>query len=112
MPYRGTPWVKQGRLMTKTGQSIIVGSPAWFDWLQTATHFCYSASHPVDRFTARKEKRRHNFYWFGYLKINRKLHNVYLGKAEQLTPDRLEQACEQLMQKSRQNRSMRKTNDG
>jgi hypothetical protein len=112
MPYRGTPWVKQGRLMTETGQSITIGSPSWFDWLQTATRFCYSPENSTYRLTARKEKRRQNSYWFGYLKIGRKLHNIYLGKAEGLTKTRLDEACDQLVQKSRQKRLPQKTQGG
>jgi hypothetical protein len=96
-----TPWVRQGRFITETGRRIQVDSPAWFAWLQTATHFYYSPDYPIYGFTARKEKRRHTYYWYGYLKTARKLHNIHLGKAEHLTKARLDQAYERLRQKSR-----------
>jgi hypothetical protein len=102
MPYAQTPWVQRGQLITETGQQIFVDSPAWFDWLQTATRFCYSPDHTPYRLTVRKEKRRHRSYWFGYLKHNRKLHNIYLGKTERLTKSFLDQACDRLVQKAGQ----------
>ena len=102
MPYMDTPWVKKGQLITLSGQRIVVGTPAWFRWLQTATRFCYSSIRFPDRLTARKEQRRHTFYWYGYARNASQLHNVYLGKSEQLTTAHLEWACEQLAKKARQ----------
>lgn len=100
MPYAHTPWIKGGKLITETGQWIVLDTPDWFRWLQTATRFCYSSSRSVDRLSARREKRRHTFYWYGYVKSASKLHNIYLGKSEQLTAARLDWACEQLRQKA------------
>lgn len=101
MPYTGTPWVVQGVLLTQTDQRIVVDSPEWFVWLKTATSFCYSPSHISYRFTARKEKRRNGYYWYGYLRNDRKLHNVYLGRSERFTAAFLDQACNRLVQKIR-----------
>lgn len=101
MPYAGTPWVKKGRLITATNQWIEMDSPAWFRWLQTANRFCYTSSRSTNRLTARKEKRRHSYYWYGYAKKASKLHNIYLGKSEHLTAAHLDWACEQLAQKAR-----------
>lgn len=105
MPQAGTPWLKDGSLVTAAGQHMMVDSPAWFAWLETATRFCYSPGHTYYRLTARKEKRRHRFYWYGYLKNDGKLHNVYLGKSESLTKARLDWACNQLIQKASQQKS-------
>jgi len=99
MPYGDTPWIRKGQFLTEEGERIVVGSPAWFAWLQTATSFCYQPDNSADRLTARKEKRGHQFYWYGYARNAAKLHNVYLGKSEQLTRLRLDQACAQLTQK-------------
>lgn len=99
MPYVGTPWIRDGQLVTANGERIVVDSPTWFAWLKTATRFCYSPGHSSYRLTARKEKRRHTFYWYGYLKKDTKLHNIYLGKSEQLTRARLDEACRKLLQK-------------
>jgi hypothetical protein len=100
MPYGDTPWIRKGQFITEEGERIVVGSQAWFAWLQTATSFCYQPDTSVDRLTARKEKRGHQFYWYGYARNASQLHNVYLGKSEQLTRVRLDQACAQLVQKA------------
>ena len=102
MPYRNTPWVRQGRVVVATGQHIRLDTPAWFAWLETIPSFCYNCNNPLWRLTIRREKRRHQTYWYGYAKTDAKLHNVYLGKTAQLTQARLEQACHQLAHKVRQ----------
>lgn len=99
MPQTGTPWVKQGQLRTQTG-TIVLDTPAWFGWLETATRFCYSSQLTVSRLTARKEKRRGFFYWYGYLKEAGKLHNTYLGKSECLTQAHLDHALTKLARKA------------
>ncbi len=66
-----TPWV------------IEVGSEAWFDWLADHDRFVYR--HESTHFTARRETRRGNYYWYGYRRIGNKLHKVYLGRATDLT---------------------------
>ena len=104
MPYANMPWIQQGQLVLETGPRIPLDTPAWFRWLETATHFCYTSARTPDRLTARKEKRRHAYYWYGYLKNASKLHNTYLGKSPQLTSARLEQACDQLVRKAQQTR--------
>ena len=78
MPYANMPWIQQGQLVLETGPRIPLDSPAWFRWLETATHFCYTSSRTHDRLTARKEKRRHTYYWYGYLRNASKLHNMAL----------------------------------
>ena len=101
MPYAPTPWIRQGKLITESGQWIVVDTPDWFRWLQTAPSFCYSSSrNPAKRLSARKEKRRHTFYWYGYSRNASKLHNIYLGKSEKLTAAHLDRACDQLERKT------------
>lgn len=102
MPYAGTPWIRGGKIITETGQWIVLDTPAWFRWLRTVTSFCYTSTRSSNRVSARKEKRGNNFYWYGYSRNASKLHNVYLGKSEQLTTERLEWACGQLASKARQ----------
>lgn len=99
MPNTGTPWVRQGQLVTTTGRRIRLDTAAWFAWLQTVASFCYSCRHTTWRLTVRLEKRGRHRYWYGYAKSDAKLHNVYLGKTEQLTQARLEQACRDLADK-------------
>ena len=98
MPYGETPWVREGYIRTWDGTWIRVDSAEWFAWLEQISSFCYSSQRSRMRLTARKEKRGTNFYWYAYRKIDAKLHNVYLGKSEHISQERLEQACEQIHQ--------------
>ena len=101
MPQAHMPVVRHGHLQVTTAAPIALDSEDWFTWLITATHFCFWFS-PLYRLTVRKEKRRHQEYWYAYLKYDRKLHNVYLGKPQQLTNERLEAACQTIWQRIRQ----------
>ncbi len=101
MPYQGTPWIRNNLLKQPGQQAIAVGSSAWFAWLQNATTFCYHSPTTYTRVTLRKEKRRHQFYWYAYLKRDLKLHNIYVGKTETLTVARLQQVADTLMNKAR-----------
>ncbi|MEP6774471.1 MAG: LuxR C-terminal-related transcriptional regulator [Chloroflexota bacterium] len=66
--------------------SITVGTPAWFDWLESATTFAFTS--PSGRFTARKEARtRGGLYWKAYHTVHGALHRAYLGKSSDLTLD-------------------------
>lgn len=106
MPHSNTPWVRDGQVMTPAGQRIHLDTSAWFAWLETIPSFCYSSRNPLWRLTVRREKRRHQTYWYGYAKMDTKLHNIYLGKTSQLTQARLEQACQDLAHKVRQEKEM------
>ncbi len=98
MPYAKTPWVREGGVRAASGAFIALDTPAWFAWLHQVAAFGYSSRSCPLRLTLRRERRRHHHYWYGYAKINAKLHNIYLGKSEQLTQARLEQACQRLWQ--------------
>ncbi len=74
-----------------------VGTPDWYDWLQTATSFRVRG--PFGTFTVRREQagnQRGNWYWRAYRKREGRLYRVYLGKAEEVTPERLNTAAAQL----------------
>src|SRR5215469_3607602 len=86
--------VVQGETLTywQDGQDhrLPVGTPAWYAWLHTARSFAFRSV--VGTFTARKEpasNKRGGGYWRAYRKRAGTLHRVYLGKAEELTLDRL-----------------------
>jgi LuxR family maltose regulon positive regulatory protein len=69
-----------------------VGTPAWFEWLESATTFAFAG--PSGRFTARKEARaRGGLYWKAYHTANGTLHRAYLGLTSDLTLDRLTNAA-------------------
>jgi LuxR family transcriptional regulator, maltose regulon positive regulatory protein len=101
MPYQQMPWVRQGQLVLTSGKRIVLDTPAWFAWLSQVSSFCYSGSYPLWRLTVRREKRRQQFYWYAYCKIDGKLHNIYLGKQDTLTKAHLEQACQLIDQRAR-----------
>ena len=74
MPYRETPWVRQGQVVTAAGAPLRIDTPAWFAWLETASAFCYTSSQGGLRLTAYREKRRQQMYWYGYARNAGKLH--------------------------------------
>ena len=70
----------------------------WLEWLLNAQSFRYVPSLNAP-FTVRKEKSRRGDgdYWYGYRKVGGKLHKRYIGKAEDLTVNRLEEVAAQLI---------------
>ena len=69
---------------------LTVGSPAWFAWLSGDDARSFSFRSPAGGFTARKERRqRGGAYWAAYRTAAGRQHKVYLGKGEELTPERL-----------------------
>src|SRR5438046_133688 len=88
---RSTPKVVSGFLYTDDDfTGTLVGSPAWFTWLATATTFYYEARHG-GFFTAHREHRqRGTHYWTAYRRHRGVLRRVYLGKADHLTPQHLD----------------------
>ncbi len=85
--------VKQGYLYTEprdANADIAVGAQAWFDWLDQHDHFVFQGDD--DRFTARQETIRGGSYWYGYRRRKGRLYKVYLGRAADLTLDKLHAA--------------------
>ena len=69
---------------------LAVGSPAWFAWLAEDASRSFSFRSAAGAYTARKERRqRGGAYWVAYRTAAGRQHKVYLGKAEELTPERL-----------------------
>jgi hypothetical protein len=98
MTYAGIPIVRQGVLLDQQ-RRIRLDTAAWFAWLETATHFSYVPEPVMAAITVRKEKRRHRYYWFAYVKRYAKLHNAYLGKSEALTRQKLAATAVRLNQR-------------
>jgi ATP/maltotriose-dependent transcriptional regulator MalT/class 3 adenylate cyclase len=91
---RMTPRVEGAALVGSDNDAtpILVGTSAWFAWLETATAFAFTSQH--GSFTARKERRaRGGWYWKAYRTRHGTLRRAYLGKAPELTLDRLNQAA-------------------
>ena len=69
--------------------SIVVGSDAWYTWLADQQIQSFSFKSHLGTFTARRERKRHCWYWYAYVKREGKLRKAYLGKTEGLTLERL-----------------------
>ena len=73
---------------------LAVGSPAWFAWLLDDAVRSFSFRSPAGGYTARKEHRqRGGVYWVAYRTAAGQQHKVYLGKADDLTLERLDEAA-------------------
>src|SRR5947209_3123806 len=86
---RSTPKVVSGVLYTDDAfTGTVVGSPAWFDWLTTASTFYFEGR--TGTFTAHHEHRqRGGSYWIAYRRSAGRLRRCHLGKPHLLTLDRL-----------------------
>jgi LuxR family maltose regulon positive regulatory protein len=72
--------------------AILVGTPAWYAWLEQATTFAFVGAR--GRFTARKERRgRSGWYWKACRKRAGRVSSAYLGKTADLTLERLQQVA-------------------
>jgi LuxR family transcriptional regulator, maltose regulon positive regulatory protein len=91
------PSVTDGRLQGSAAggaDGLVVGSPAWFGWLADDGARSFSFRSPAGGYTARKERRqRGGAYWVAYRTAAGRQHKVYLGKAEDLTPERLNEVA-------------------
>src|SRR5215472_11426650 len=79
---------------------IVVDSPDWYSWLQTASTFTFRGEQGL--FTAHKERagnRRGSAYWRAYCTRHGKLHRAYLGQSEELTIARLQSVAIVLVSK-------------
>jgi len=70
--------------------AIPVGSEAWYSWVTDLRNRAFSLRNHRGTFTARCERQRNSWYWYLYSKRAGKLYKAYLGKAETLTPERLD----------------------
>ena len=94
---RRIPYVADGRLHVlepSDGPKMAVGSPSWIAWLTDPATRSFSFKSASATYTARKESRaRGGEYWTAYRRHNGRLRKAYLGKAEDLTLDRLDGAA-------------------
>src|SRR5687767_5292944 len=89
MPHSDRTIVKDNFLFVGV-TPIPVGSSSWFEWLSMAKNFSFKSQNGC--FVAQCETRRNKGYWYAYRRRAGKLIKTYLGKTEELTPERLEQA--------------------
>ncbi len=95
-----TPCVRDTALLYQDrGQThgLLVESPEWYHWLETASTFTFESSH--GSFTARKERsgnQRGGWYWKAYRRRGGKLYRAYLGQSAALTLSHLHAIAAQL----------------
>jgi len=68
---------------------VIVGSDAWYIWLASESARSFTFRSQLGTFTARREQKRNGWYWYIYRKQQGKLHKAYLGRAKELSLERL-----------------------
>jgi hypothetical protein len=78
----------------ETVQTIAIDTPAWFTWLEAATVFTYCEDGAT--FTAQKRTRKGRYYWYAYAKRDSRLQSIYLGRAPDLTIQRLQLSMRRL----------------
>jgi predicted ATPase len=78
--------------------AIRVGSSAWLTWLEAPGTTSFRFDHGSEGFTARREQRPGGWYWYAYRKHAGRLHKAYLGRAPELTADRLRSIATTLAQ--------------
>jgi ATP/maltotriose-dependent transcriptional regulator MalT len=89
------PRVEGGRLFQpeKEGDPILIGTPAWYDWLEQQSSFRF-----VERlitFTAHKSVlRTGGANWKAYRRCQGKLYRIHLGRSQALTQERLQAAAQ------------------
>jgi LuxR family transcriptional regulator, maltose regulon positive regulatory protein len=94
------PCVRNGALRfapseAETQIPVGVGSAEWYHVLEQIASFSFEDE--LGRsFTARRERRDQQWYWYAYRKCGKKLRKIYLGKTDQLEPDRLAVAAYEL----------------
>src|SRR2546421_10354416 len=68
--------------------AILVGSAAWYAWLNDAARsFAFRSDRGT--LTAQREQQHGHWYWYAYRTRYGQLHKAYLGKPEELTRERL-----------------------
>jgi LuxR family transcriptional regulator, maltose regulon positive regulatory protein len=89
----GVLWFGGGK--TAVSPPISLDSPEWNDWLTNHDQFKFKGV--AGHFSARRENRHNNNnYWYAYRRRAGTLNKVYLGKSEEITLARLEQAATHL----------------
>src|SRR6266487_1120084 len=97
MARHSIPRVIDGRLIAVESANlsfpaILVGSEAWYAWLNEPDTRSFAFSSHQGSLTARREHRRGNWYWYAYRSQDGHLYKAYLGKSEELSPLRLHEA--------------------
>ena len=93
--HRTIPRVEGGQLFQSEREvdSILVGTPAWYDWLEQQSSFTF-VDHTLT-FTAHKSVlRTRDSYWKAFRRHQGKLYRIHLGHSHTLTLERLQAAAQ------------------
>src|SRR6476620_6906743 len=100
----GHPGTVQDGVLTLAGGdgdgTIPVESAAWWAWLAALGTTGFRFVSPAGTFTARREPKPGGWYWYAYRRQGGRLHKRYLGRAADLTLDRLQAAARLLAPES------------
>ena len=86
------PNIKNNKVELASGKILTLDSRQWFKWLDDPETVAFKFG-DTDGFTARKEA---NGYWYGYRKVNGRLHKRYIGKSSSLSLNKLSEVKELL----------------
>src|SRR3954454_4833998 len=75
---------------------VIVESDAWYAWLRSEAARSFTLKHHLGTFTVRRERKRNGWYWYMYRKRQGKLYKSYVGKAEEISHERLFTVVEEI----------------
>lgn len=103
--------VAHNQLLQLTGTGgehppIPVGTGAWYSWLSAEETRSFTYHSSAGNLTARREARQGSQYWYAYRTMHGKLHKVYLGRAKELSQQRLDHALRKLNEYQVLNRSV------
>lgn len=72
-----------------TQPGILLGSAAWYAWLNSEAAHSFSFRSSQITLTVRREQHQSNRYWYAYYTQHGQLRKTYLGRPEKLTPEQL-----------------------
>lgn len=91
------PLVSGDCLLLPEQAAVMVGSDAWYTWLTSESTRSFTLRSHLGTFTARRERKRNGWYWYIYRKQQGKLSKAYLGKAKEISLERLTAVAEALI---------------
>ena len=98
---RTTPHIADGVLLyldAAQERRVPVGQDGWWRWLadERSTTFRYTSG--AGSFTARRERKHRSAYWYAYRRQGGVLRKAYLGRADEISLERLDAVASTLAQ--------------
>ena len=79
-----------------TGDLVPVGGDAWRQWLRAPETTSFRFEDDGVAFSARRELRRGQVYWYAYRRRGPRVEKAYLGRSDEIDLDRLQAAARRL----------------